>query len=120
MKTAIWKTAAIAAAAFAAIAVSVPVFADATAPAATATKAHGKITTVSSTSITVTPKGGTAQTFTINASTKITVDKAPATADDLKVGQRANVKSDDGTIATAIAVNTHRAKPAAPAAPAAP
>jgi hypothetical protein len=126
MKTATWKTTAVAAAAFAAIALSVPAFA-----AATATKAHGKITDVSATSITVTPKNGTPSTFTINASTKITIDKAPATATDLKVGQRAGVKSDDGTVATAISVMTHRktadptatpapAAPAAPATPAAP
>ena len=105
MKTCLTSRNTMAIAIIALIAVSVPVFAKGDKP-----KAHGKITAVSATSITVTPKDGTAQTFTINAATKVSVDKLPATAADLSVGQHGRVFSDDGTTATEIAVSTHKGK----------
>lgn len=76
---------------------------------------HGKITAVSATSITVTPKDGVAKTFTINDSTKVKIDKEPAKVSDLVVGERAGVRSDDGTIATEINAHTKKAKKAADA-----
>ena len=68
---------------------------------------HGKITAVSATSITVTPKKGDAKTFTITPDTKVTLDDKPATAADLAVGQHAHVKSKDGTTAKKIVSRTH-------------
>ena len=71
---------------------------------------HGKITAVSATSITVTPKKGTAKTFTIAANTKVKLDGQAATAADLAVGQHAKVKSKDGVTARAIKARTHGKK----------
>jgi hypothetical protein len=71
---------------------------------------RGKITAVSATSITVTPKNGSAKTYTINANTKITLDGQPATATDLTTDQHANIKSADGTVADKIKAHTKKAK----------
>jgi len=65
--------------------------------------AFGNITAISATSITVTPRNnGTAKTFTISASTTVTVDLKAATATDLKVGDPVQVRSKDGAAADAI------------------
>ncbi|MBV9849156.1 MAG: hypothetical protein JO250_05650 [Armatimonadetes bacterium] len=83
---------------------------------------HGKITAVSATSITVTPKNGTAKTFGITTATKVRLDGQPANVADLAVGEHAQVKSQDGTTARRILARTHvkkgkgkRLNPIAPA-----
>ena len=91
---------------------------------ARADKAHngrGKVTAITATSITVTPKTGDAKTFTINDATTITLDgQTVKAADDASLmGLRANVKSDDGTIALGITARSKKATPA-PAKPATP
>ena len=69
---------------------------------------HGKITAVSDTSITVTPKTGAAKTYTIDAATKVELDGQAATAEDLAPGQHAKVKSADGVTARRIKAHTRK------------
>ena len=85
-----------------------------TARADKAHSGHGKVTAVSATSITVTPKNGDAKTFTITDATTITLDDQPVkAADDASLmGHNAHVKSDDGTTALGITATTHHHKPA--------
>ncbi len=86
---------------------------------ARADKAHngrGKVTTISATSITVTPKNGDAKTFTINDKTVVTLDGQTVAAPYTSFQDtRATVKSDDGTVALTVKARTHKAKPADPA-----
>ena len=91
-----------------------------TARADKAHSAHGKVTAISATSITVTPKTGDAKTYTITDATKIMVDDQPVTAaeDASLMGRNAHVKSDDGTTALEITVTKHHKKPAPEAPPA--
>ena len=68
---------------------------------------HGKITALSASSITVTPKkNGEAKIFTLTSSTKVKVDGVASTTSALAVGQRAHIKSADGTTARVIKVST--------------
>ncbi|MDQ2799526.1 MAG: hypothetical protein M3Y13_07790 [Armatimonadota bacterium] len=70
---------------------------------------HGKITALSATSITVTPKKtGISKTYSISSSTKVTVDGAASTVSALATGQRAHIKSKDGTTARMIKVSTKK------------
>jgi hypothetical protein len=73
---------------------------------------HGKVTAISATSITVTPKKGEAKTFTITPDTTITLDgQAVMAADDASLmGKHAHVKSKDGTTANKIVVKKHDKK----------
>ena len=71
---------------------------------------HGKITAMSATSITVTPKDGPAKTFTISSATKVMLDGQPATASALTTGLHAKIKSADGVAASVIKAHTKRAK----------
>lgn len=63
---------------------------------------HGKITAVNSSSITVTDREGTAKTFTVSSATTVTKDGQAAAASDVAVGLFADIRSADGTAATAI------------------
>lgn len=70
---------------------------------------HGKITSVSATSITVTPKKtGISKTYAISARTKVKVDGAASTVSALVMGQRAHIKSKDGSTACMIKVSTRK------------
>ena len=67
---------------------------------------RGKITAVGADAITVQPRGGAPQTFTLTPATKITVDRAAGTAAALTVGQRARVVSADAKTATEVHIRT--------------
>jgi hypothetical protein len=66
---------------------------------------RGTITAVDATAKTVTIKGegDKTTTYTTTADTKVSIDRAPATLADLKVGDTAFVKA-DGTVASRIGV----------------
>ena len=85
-----------------ALLLAVPTLAQAAKKAPNPNNGHGKITAVSATSITVTPKNGTAKTFTIDAGTTVELDGKPATVADLNTAQHAQVKSKDGVTAKRI------------------
>ena len=82
-----------------ALLLAVPTLALAAKKAPNPNNGHGKITAVSATSITVTPKKGPAKTFTIDANTKVSLDDKPATVADLNTTQHAKIKSKDGVTA---------------------
>jgi len=65
--------------------------------------AIGKISAVSSSSITVDTRDAGSKTYTISAATTISLDKQTVTIDKLAVGQFAAVTSSDGTSTTDIA-----------------
>ena len=70
---------------------------------------HGKITALSATSITVTPKKtGISKTYTITPRTKVKIDGAKSTVSALVMGQRAHIMSKDGATARMIKVNTKK------------
>ena len=71
----------------------------------------GRITAVSSTSITVTPRNADPKTYSISSTTTITINRQASTADKLTVGQFAAVTSSDGTTATAIDARNRRQPP---------
>lgn len=77
-----------------------------------ANKHRGHVTAVDTTAqtITIESKAAGSSTFTVTATTKITVNKATATLADVKVGQSAVVTSDDGKTATAITARDRAAK----------
>lgn len=69
----------------------------------------GKVTAVSSASITLHNKESKAdRTFTVTSSTKVTVDKAAAAITAIAVGMHVNVLSADGK--TADVIHAHTAK----------
>ncbi len=76
---------------------------------------HGKITAVDGSSITVTDREGTAKTFTVSAATTVTKEGQAATASDVAVGLFADIRSTDGTTATAI--DLHAGPPPGPGGP---
>ena len=67
---------------------------------------RGQITTVSATAITIQGRDGVSKTFAVTAATKITVDRKPAAAADLKAGQRARIVSKDEKSADEIVIRT--------------
>ena len=67
---------------------------------------RGQITSINASAITIRPRSGAPQTFTLTATTKITVDQKPVAATALTVGQRARVVSTDNTTATEVHVRT--------------
>jgi len=73
--------------------------------------ALGRITTVSSSSITVETRDDGSKTYSIGTTTTITVNRQPSTVDKLVVGQFAAVTSSDGTTATAIDAHFRRPPP---------
>ena len=66
----------------------------------------GQITVVSADAITIQGRDGVAKTFTLTPATKITVDRNPAAATDLKAGQRARVVSTDDKSASEVHIRT--------------
>lgn len=67
----------------------------------------GQITSVSAQAITVQPRGaGAPKSFALTAATKITRDRKPATASDLKAGLRGFVVSKDGKTADEVHLRT--------------
>src|SRR3569833_977837 len=70
------------------------------------TRTTGSVTAASATSITVTPNGGSAQTFTVNSSTRISPAGTNLAA--LPSGSTATVASRDGTTATAVHIHKQR------------
>lgn len=67
----------------------------------------GQITSVSAQAVTVQPRGGGApKTFALTSATKITVDRKPATASDLKAGLRGFVVSKDSKTADEVHLRT--------------
>lgn len=75
--------------------------------------AIGRISAVSTSSITVDTRKDGSKTFSIGSATTVTIDKQPSTADKLVVGQFAAVTSSDGTSTTAINARVRRARPTA-------
>lgn len=82
--------------------IAIPTFAAKGVKANKANNGHGKVTAVSATSITVTPKTGEAKTYTVSAATTVTLDGKAAKIADVQVGQNAKVTSADGKAATTI------------------
>jgi len=76
-------------------------------------RVHGKVTAVSSTSITLhSKKDNTDTTFAVTSTTKVKVDKVDSTIDKVLVGMRAAVKSADGKTADVINARTGGSKKA--------
>lgn len=73
--------------------------------------AFGKISAVSATSITVSFREGGSATFTLTASTPITLDGATSDASALAAGQFAAVTSTDGAAATKVDARTKLGPP---------
>ena len=106
------QTGALFATAFAVLLLAFPVLAVKGGKTPNPNNGHGKVTAISATSITVTPKKGEAKTFTITPATKITLDGQPVTAADDAglMGKHTHVKSKDGTTAKKIVARTHPKK----------
>lgn len=68
----------------------------------------GKITKVSSTSITLEPRNGDPATLTVNASTAVTIDGKKKAPSDIHAGWFALATSEEGSIAVTINVTTKK------------
>jgi hypothetical protein len=78
-------------------------------PAASGQAPRGRITAVSSNSITIQSRAGGPKTFTIAANAAVTLDGQPSSVSALQARQRAAITSADGVTATEIKVRTRRA-----------
>ena len=76
--------------------------------------AIGRISAISSSSITVDTRDAGSKTFTISPTTTLSLDKQTVTVDKLTNGLFAAVTSTDGAAATDIAARTRHRRPAAP------
>jgi len=79
--------------------------------------ARGRVTAITTDSITVTSRDGNSRTFSIAASTTITLDGQPGVGADLQKARFAMVSSSDGATASAITAITHRRRRSSGAAP---